>query len=147
MTLYLDTSSLFKLYVEESGSDEVRQELAEAETVVTSAISYAEARAAFARVRRAGQLTPTSFSAVKRDFDSDWSRFAIVEPTVELCRAAGELAERYGLRGCDSIQLATFLDVAREGGESEARFSSFDRNLNHAATFALRTLYQRSPRS
>ena len=138
MTLYLDTSSLFKLYVDESGSDDVRQELGEADTVSTSAVSYAEARAAFARLRREGKLTPAAFRAVKSDFDADWSRLAIVEPSVTLCRAAGELAEGYGLRGCDSIQLATFLDVARENVRSETRFSSFDRALNRAAATALR---------
>ena len=140
MTLYLDTSSLFKLYVEESGSDDVRHELADADTAATSAASYAEARAAFARLRRDGRLTPATFRVVKRDFDADWSRFAIVEPTVTLCRAAGELAERYGLRGCDSIQLATFLDVAREAPLSDTRFSSFDRHLNRAAKAALRAV-------
>ncbi len=140
MTLYLDTSSLFKLYVEESGSDEVRQDLAEAETVATSAVSYPEARAAFARLRRDGQLTPTMFLAVKRDFDTDWSRLAIIEPTVSLCRAAGELAERHGLRGCDSIHLATYLELAGEKRGSETRFSSFDRQLSRAATLALRAI-------
>lgn len=140
MTLYLDTSSIVKLYIEEPGSDEVRQDLAEAETGATSAVSYAEARAAFARHRRDARLTPATFRIVKRDFDSDWSKFAIVEPTVALCRAAGELAERYRLRGCDSIQLATFLDVARERGGSETRFSSFDSDLNRAAARALRAL-------
>ena len=137
MTLYLDTSSLFKLYVEESGSDEVRQDLAEAETVATSAVSYPEARAAFARLRRDGQLTPTMFLAVKRDFDTDWSRLAIIEPTVSLCRAAGELAERHGLRGCVSIHLATYLELAGEKRGSDTRFSSFDRQLSRAATLAL----------
>ena len=140
MTLYLDTSSLFKLYVEEAGSDEVRQDLAEAETVATSAVSYAEARAAFARLRRDGQLTPAMLIAVKRDFDADWSRLAIIEATVSLCRAAGELAERHGLRGCDSIHLATFLQLARERQPSETRFSSFDRHLNRAAITASRRL-------
>jgi predicted nucleic acid-binding protein len=138
MTLYLDTSSLFKLYVEELGSDKVRQELGEADTAATSAVSYAEARAAFARLRRDGKLTPAMFLAVKRDFDVDWASFAIVEPTVALCRTAGELAERYRLRGCDSIQLATFLVVAGEDPRAETRFSSFDRRLNQAATRALR---------
>ena len=140
MTLYLDTSSLFKLYIEESGSDEVRQELAEADTAATSAVSYAEARAAFARLRRDGTLTSAMFVAVKRDFETDWSRFAIVEPTLALCRAAGELAERYRLRGCDGIQLAAFLEVAGEDLSSETRFSSFDRRLSRAATRALRAL-------
>jgi predicted nucleic acid-binding protein len=144
MTLYLDTSSLFKLYIDEPGSDDVRQELAEADTAATSAVSYAEARAAFARLRRDRKLTPATFRAVKRDFDADWSRLAIIEPTVALCRAAAGLAERYRLRGCESIQLATFLDVAREGAGSQTRFSSFDRNLNRAAVSALRSLYRRS---
>jgi predicted nucleic acid-binding protein len=138
MTLYLDTSSLFKLYVDERGSDDVRQDLAEAETVATSAVSYSEARAAFARLSRDKQLTPAMFLAVKREFDSDWANFAVVEPTVALCRAAGALAEQHGLRGCDSIQLATFLAVARETAREETRFSSFDRALNRAAVAALR---------
>jgi predicted nucleic acid-binding protein len=140
MTLYLDTSSLFKLYVEEAGSDDVRQDLVAAETVATSAVSYAEARAAFARLRRDGQLTPAAFLAVRRDFDSDWSKLAIVEPTVALCRTAGDLAEQYGLRGCDSIHLATFLDVARARAREETRFSSFDRQLSRAAILALRKM-------
>ena len=138
MTLYLDTSSLVKLYVEERGSDEVRRDLGEADTGATSAVSYAEARAAFARHRRDGNFTPAMFLAVKRDFDADWSRLAIIVPTVALCRSAGELAERYRLRGCDSIQLATFLGIAREDARSETRFSSFDRDLNRAAARALR---------
>jgi predicted nucleic acid-binding protein len=140
MTLYLDTSSLIKLYIEEPGSDDVRQELGQADTGATSTVSYAEARATFVRLRREGRLTPAIFLMVKRDFDADWSKFATIEPTASLCRSAGELAERYGLRGCDSIQLATFLEVARAAAASETRFSSFDRNLNRAANAALRAV-------
>jgi predicted nucleic acid-binding protein len=138
MTLYLDTSSLIKLFVEEPGGDEVRQDLSEADTVATSLITYAEARATFARLHRTRSLTTDGFRSAKRDFDEDWSKYLVVEPSLELCRAAGELAERYHLRGCDSIQLATFLDVARERVRGETRFSSFDRQLNRAATAALR---------
>jgi predicted nucleic acid-binding protein len=143
MTLYLDTSSLIKLYIEEPGSDEVRQDLGEADTGATSAVSYAEARATFARLRRDRTLTPAKFLAVKRDFDADWARLAIIEPTAALCRAAGELAEDYRLRGCDSIQLATFLELTRERQPAETRFSSFDRALSLAATAAIRR-YRRS---
>ena len=138
MTLYLDTSSLIKLYIEEPGSDEVRQDLGQADTAATSTVSYAEARATFARLRRDRKLTPAMFQMVKRDFDADWSKLAIIEPTVSVCRTAGALAERYRLRGCDSIQLATFLELARERHPAETRFSSFDRILNRAATSAVR---------
>ena len=138
MTLYLDTSSLFKLYIEETGSDEVRQDLSEASAGATSLITYAEARAAFARVRRLGNITAAGLRSAKQDLEADWSRYLIVEPTLDLCRAAGELAERYELRGFDSIHLATFLQVAHDGGKTETRFSSFDRRLNRAAQAALR---------
>jgi predicted nucleic acid-binding protein len=140
MTLYLDTSSLIKLFVEEPGGDEVRQDLSEAAAVATSLITYAEARATLARLRRSGSITPDGLRSAKRDFDADWSKYLVIEPTLELCRTAGELAERYQLRGGDSIQLATFLEVAREDARSETRFSSFDRALSRAATLALRNI-------
>jgi predicted nucleic acid-binding protein len=43
MTLYLDTSSLVKLYVDEVGSDEVRDLVAEAAVVATSIVAYRDA--------------------------------------------------------------------------------------------------------
>jgi uncharacterized protein len=143
ITLYLDTSSLVKLYIEENGTDDVRQDLGDASAGATSLVAYAEARAAFARLRRQGTITPTVFRAVKRDFDADWSKYLVVEPTPELCQTAGEFAERYRLRGFDSIHLATFLHVAREARPSETRFSSFDRQLNRAALTVARGLTRR----
>ena len=140
MTLYLDTSSLMKLFVDEPGGDEVRQHLSEAAAVATSLITYAEVRATLARLRRTGSVTAAGFRSVKREFDADWFKYMVVEPSLDLCRAAGELAERYHLRGCDSIQLASFLDVVRESTGSEVRFSSFDRELNRAASRALRAI-------
>jgi uncharacterized protein len=136
-TVYLDTSSLVKLYVEQTGSDEVRRELAEASVAATSLVAYAEARAAFARLRREDDITASAFRAVKRDLDNDWPGYLMVAPTSDLCRVAGDLAERYQLRGFDSIHLASFLDLA-SADPSDVRFSSFDRALNRAATAALR---------
>jgi predicted nucleic acid-binding protein len=136
ITLYLDTSSIVKLYVDEPGSDEVRQELDEASAAATSLIAYAEARATFARLRRLGGITPAGLRLAKRDFDTDWLVWAIVPPSMSLCRAAGDLAEEYGLRGFDSVHLATFLQLTTTE-RSEVRFSSFDRNLSRAATSAV----------
>lgn len=140
MTLYLDTSSLLKLYVEEDGSEQVRQDFAEADAGATSAVAYAEARAALARRRRQGTITAAVFQAIQRDFEADWHQYLVVEPTAALCRTAGELAERYRLRGFDSIHLATFLQVAGEVAPDETRFSSFDRQLSRAAVSALRAV-------
>ena len=140
MTLYFDTSSLVKLYVEQIGSDEVRQDFSEADFGATSAVACAEARATFARLHRQGVIAAAAFRDVKREFDADWSKFVVIEPTVALCRTAGELAERYRLRGFDSIHLATFLQVAHDARPTDTRFSSFDRDLNRAALSALRAV-------
>ena len=53
--LYLDTSSLVKMYVEEPGS--LQAEVEGSELVTTSIVAYGEARAALARRRREGSLT------------------------------------------------------------------------------------------
>jgi predicted nucleic acid-binding protein len=129
-----------KLYVDESGSDEVRLDLSDATAVATSAVAYPEARAAFAKRRRERAVTPSAYRLIVRDFEADWPAYFVVEPTIGLCRHAGDLAERYGLRGFDSVHLASYLEVARETGASNARFSSFDRPLNRAATAATKRM-------
>jgi uncharacterized protein len=132
--LYLDTSSLVKLYVEEAGSDEVQGFVEEASTVTTSQVAYAEARSAFARRRRERALSPRGFAAAKRAFDADWGHYVAVAITRDLCREAGDLAERYRLRGFDAIHLASFGEVLRDlQGRTDVRFSSFDDRLNRAA--------------
>jgi len=65
VTLYLDTSSLVKLYVAEAGSDVVRQLVAEAAVVATCVVAYAETRAALARLRRERVLTAAEFASAK----------------------------------------------------------------------------------
>jgi len=122
-----------KLYVAEAGSDLVRQLVRDANVVATSVVAYAETRAALARLRQERVLTPSKFAATKRDFEAEWPTYLTMEATDALCRAAGALAERYRLRGFDSIHLASFAEVSRRAGTKETRFSSFDRRLNQAA--------------
>jgi predicted nucleic acid-binding protein len=140
VTLYLDTSSLVKLYVTEAGSDTVRQLVGDAMVVATSVVAYAETRAALARLRREGGLSAAKLSSVKREFEGDWPAYLTIEVTDSLSRLAGDLAERYGLRGFDSIHLASFADVARQAGVRETRFSSFDGRLTQAVRKLARTL-------
>ena len=132
MTLYLDTSSLVKLYVGEPGSEDVRAHVERAAIVATSMIAYPEARAALARRRREGALRPAAFTAAKRHFENDWPKYVAVQVTEAVCRDAGQLAERYALRGYDSVHLACFLEIARAAGP-DTEFSTFDDRLDAAA--------------
>lgn len=140
MTLYLDTSSLVKLYIAEPGSDAVRKLVDAATVVATSSIAYTETRAALARRRRDRALRPVAFASAKKAFEAEWPKYFTIEVTSALCRQAGEFAERYRLRAFDSIHLAAFAEVAREAGVRDTSFSSFDNALNRAARSLGRTL-------
>ncbi len=133
MTLYFDTSSLVKLYVEEVGSDKVRALAERAGSWATSVVAFAETRASLARMRRDKKLTPAQHAEAKRGFIEDWQKFVTVNVTDDLARTAGDLAEKHGLRGFDSIHLATFVHVLERSEDDEVEFSSFDERLSAAA--------------
>jgi predicted nucleic acid-binding protein len=132
VTVYLDTSSLIKLYVEEVGSSDVRDLVSDADIVATSLVAYPEARAALARLRRSGDLSARDFVRAKRTFEDEWSAFLALEVTTAISHEAGTLAEQYALRGFDALHLASFAAVARRAGAAATRFSSFDDHLNQA---------------
>ena len=133
MILYLDTSSLIKLYVEEDGSEKVRRIVDAANLVSTSVVAYAEARAALARQRREGGITPSGHERAKSGLERDWPRFLAVEVTEAVYRKAGDLAETHRLRGFDSIHLASYLWLYLQSAPRPVTFSSSDGRLNRAA--------------
>ncbi len=133
MIAYLDTSSVVKLYVEEDGSAGIRALVAEADAVATAAVAYAETRAAFARLRREKRLSAAELRRMKQAFEADWDRYVVVQVTEAVCRHAGDLAERRGLRGFDAVHLAAYLALARTT-TLDIRFSTFDLALNRSAT-------------
>jgi uncharacterized protein len=134
VTAYLDTSSLVKLYVQEAGSAQVVSLVANADAVTCSAVTYAECRAALARRRRERTLSPADLRAIVSRLDADWQRFAVVDATSQLARRAGDLADRFNLRGFDAIHLASFeLVLERAGNQDDVTFSTADDNLARAA--------------
>lgn len=141
MTLYIDTSSIVKLYVDEPAREDVRRLLTTATAVMTSEVAYPETRAALARRRRDRSLSGAEFATARREFEAEWRRFATIPASSALCREAGDLAERYQLRGFDSIHLASFAETLRGlEGADDVEFSSFDDRLNRAARRLARSL-------
>jgi len=130
--LYLDTSSLLKLFINEPGSDDVAKWVAETEVLVTSRVAYAEARAALARAHRTARLSVRSYRSVLRSFEDAWGSLALVEASEPLVRLAGDLAERHALRGFDAIHLASAILLQRETGQPVG-FSAWDERLMAAA--------------
>lgn len=133
MTVYLDTSNLVKLYLNEPDSGAVADLVSKADVVVTSVLAYAEARATFARRRRERHLSTAATAAVVRQFDDDWNRFVVITLGDELTLAAGRLADRHGVRGCDAVHLASFEALLARCDDDDVRFSCADDRLVRAA--------------
>src|SRR3954449_11986621 len=135
MILYLDSSALLKLYVDENGSEQVRKLVARAKLVCTHLIGYAEICAAFGRAHRMGRVSTDDLPRLLQDFDRDWSNIEVVGVTEPLVRRAGHMAVRFALRGYDSVHLAAAEAVARDIGQpSMLRFVAFDAALDEAAS-------------
>ena len=131
MILYVDTSALVKLYVDEAGTPEVVTRVDEAEALATALITYAEARAALARHQREGRISRADLRWAVRELDRDWSTYNVIGLSDLLVHSAGVLAERHALRGYDAVQLAAVLELRAAGGSVE--FCAFDTRLNRAA--------------
>jgi predicted nucleic acid-binding protein len=133
VTVYLDTSSLVKLYVSEPDAGAVQQLVDQADVVVTSVLAYAESRATFARRRRERLMTAAELAMAVRQLDADWPRFVVITLGDELARGAGRLADEHGIRGCDAVHLASFADLLASCDDTDVRFSCADDRLVKAA--------------
>lgn len=137
---YLDASALVKRYVNEAGSQWVRDILEQKgkPPVFTSRMSLVEVISAFTRRLRDGTLTKEEFVAARDMFRADCIHdYQIMPPGLDVVERACALLERYPLRAYDATQLATALHanaflVNRE--YPPLIFLSADRQLNIAAT-------------
>lgn len=132
MIIYLDTSDLVKLYVEEIGSERIRDIVHTATVVSTSKIAYAETRAAFARKQKDDGFPIKALQNIVEDFNRDWEGYFVIEVTDGLIRLAGDIAQKHLLRGFDSIHLASAISLKHKI-RADVYFSSNDTRLNHAA--------------
>lgn len=132
MILYLDASALVKRYIAEPGTAEVTQAIKNAEAVGTSIISRAETIAALAKAIRIGTLEYDAANAVAQVFRSEWPRLIRVQITESLIARSDFLAWELGLRGYDSVHLASAL-MWQESIELELQLATFDIQLWRAA--------------
>lgn len=129
--LYLDTSALIKLYVEEAGADRVEAAVEGAQVIATSVVAYPEARAALARRHREEDFTASEYRELVSELDATWEGYERLGLTEGLAREAGELAEEHALRGFDAVHLASALRLRQRFPRSA--FLAFDERLSSAA--------------
>lgn len=130
MILYLGTSSLIKLYVEDAGSKTVRQWVREAEIVATCRIAYTEAIAALDMRFKKGDLSSKDYNHIFETFSSDWDTIAVVDfDDLD----AGRLVKKYGLSRLDAMHLSAAKIIQTAGNNINVAFSSVSDRLCKAA--------------
>ncbi|MBE0618057.1 MAG: type II toxin-antitoxin system VapC family toxin [Proteobacteria bacterium] len=130
MILYLDTSALVKLYVEEDHSELVRAWSEQAEILGTSVVALPEMMSALGRKSREGEISPEDLHRVRTQVEAEWGDYAVLPVRAG---SAAQLALEQGLRGFDAIHLDAALRLTQEDATGSSAFASFDRQLNRAA--------------
>lgn len=132
MICYLDTSALIKLYIDEDGTRTVQAFAKKSKVLATSIVAYAEARAAVKRGLAEEIIYEAEYRLCMSNFKKDWKNYLIVNIDKSLIFLAGDLAEKYNLRGFDSIHLASAV-VLREKLNIDILFLCWDKKLEEAA--------------
>ena len=116
VTYYLDSSSLIKRYVVETGSAWVKDlsDLSAENILLTSRLTVVETRSALARRRREASISLTDHASALRTFQTHClTKYDFVEFESPIVELAGDLVENYVLRAYDAVQVASAISVHR----------------------------------
>jgi len=131
---FLDTSTVLKRYVQETGTPWVQALAAPTagHSLIVVRITLAETVAAVTRRERGGSITPQDAATAVADFQLDFARqYIVVEVSAGLVAQAATLARRHALRGYDAVQLAAALEI--HPNDPSLTLLSADAELNTAA--------------
>jgi predicted nucleic acid-binding protein len=109
MRAFIDTSSLFKKYVEENGSEEFGHLLDSVTEIIVSPITVLEIHSAIQRRLRERTLKPSDAKWIEKEFMTDYDFFALVEWNDELTMECLRIIRTYPLSVLDGIQFSAAL--------------------------------------
>ena len=135
---FLDSSALVKRYISETGSAWVLGLFDPGlnNEIFIAAITGVEIIAAITRRSRSGSISVMDATAIRNQFRNDLRKdYQIVEITERIVNSGMVLAETYGLRGYDALQLAVggaVNTLCIANGLPSVTFVSADKELNAA---------------
>jgi predicted nucleic acid-binding protein len=130
MILYLGTSSLVKLYVDEQYSGTIREWVKEAEIIATCRVAYTEIISALELRLKQKDLSKSEYDLIVKAFSEDWLDLAIVDFDE---KEAALLVKKYGLTRFDAIHLSAAKLIKQVRPDVTLSFSSVDETLCKAA--------------
>ena len=136
-SVYLDTSTLIKLYVEEEGTAALL-DLTEAfgdGPIIILDVSLLEARSAIRRREGEGDISGPDANRILKQIDEDRSSLYLVQPSSSaVIEEAARLLDSHPLRTYDALQLAGCLTDGHSV-PAPLTFVCADRRLCQAAGF------------
>ncbi len=119
MKVFLDTSSLFKLYHQEAGTTELENLFSQAKItqIFLSEITKVEFASTVWKKVRTKEITTTQAETTLALFEADFPKYSFITTNSLLLEQARQLTMKYGaagLRTLDSLQLASCLILAEE---------------------------------
>ena len=107
MRVFTDTSSLFKKYLDEPGSDVFEKVLSKAVEIVVSPVTWIEINAAIERSVRSRLLSVEQAERLRKEVKKDFVYFFRVLWNENLEKIAIEIIHKHALKTLDSVQLAS----------------------------------------
>lgn len=119
MKMFLDTSSLFKLYHEEEGTEELEKVFSQAKIteIFLSEIAKVEFSSTIWKKVRTKEITVEQAETTLDLFESDFEKYNFVTTDSLILERARNLTAKYGVEGLrtlDSIQLSTCIELAKQ---------------------------------
>ncbi len=121
-----------KLFVQEQHSASMQAAFQSASRIVVSQLTWVEMCAALALKQRTRQIDAPQAAQALQELHQEWGGYSQLAVDSLLITSAGDLAQTFGLRAYDSLQLASVLRVHNQVGATMA-FCCFDKQLNAAA--------------
>lgn len=137
---FIDSSALVKRYINEAGSTWILGLFAPTlkNEIFIAAITSVEIVAAITRAERGKRISASDALVVRAQFKNELQiEYQVIEITESIIMAGMVLAETYGLRGYDAIQLAagcTVNTLCISSGLAPIVFVSADNELNVVAS-------------
>jgi predicted nucleic acid-binding protein len=130
--LYLDTSAFIKHYLHETGSKLVNEWIDGATLSGTNLITRIEMVATFAKLMRMRVVLRKNATTLIELFQNDWIDYVRLPVNESTVSRADELAWGLGLRGYDSVHLASAI-IWQENLQEPITLATFDHQLWKAA--------------
>lgn len=105
MKAFLDTSSLIKKYVSETGSDRLDKQLETISEIIVAPIYWVELNSALERRLKEKSLSHQQVTTIRQEAVRDLNYFSKVIWSEPLERKAVEMIRKYYLKTLDGVQL------------------------------------------